>query len=134
VASISRFEDLEVWQLAREIALDIYNKTLTESFSRDFELLGQIRKSSGSTMDNIAEGFERGGKKEFIQFLGIAKGSAGEVRSQLYRAFDRKHIHQEEFDLYIERITTISKKLSNFISYLKSSDLKGFKFKESTKP
>jgi len=125
---------LEVWQLAREIALDIYNKTLTESFSRDFELLGQIRKSSGSTMDNIAEGFERGGKKEFIQFLGIAKGSAGEVRSQLYRAFDRKHIHQEEFDLYIERITTISKKLSNFISYLKSSDLKGFKFKESTKP
>ena len=134
MASISRFEDLEVWQLAREIALDIYNKTLTESFSRDFELLGQIRKSSGSTMDNIAEGFERGGKKEFIQFLGIAKGSAGEVRSQLYRAFDRKHIHQEEFDLYIERITTISKKLSNFISYLKSSDLKGFKFKESTKP
>jgi len=125
---------LEVWQLAREIALDIYNKTLTESFSRDFELLGQIRKSSGSTMDNIAEGFERGGKNEFIQFLGIAKGSAGEVRSQLYRAFDRKHIHQEEFDLYIERITTISKKLSNFISYLKSSDLKGFKFKESTKP
>ena len=134
MASISRFEDLEVWQLAREIALDIYNKTLTESFSRDFELLGQIRKSSGSTMDNIAEGFERGGKNEFIQFLGIAKGSAGEVRSQLYRAFDRKHIHQEEFDLYIERITTISKKLSNFISYLKSSDLKGFKFKESTKP
>lgn len=128
MATIRKFEDLEVGQLAREISTAIFTETLSGSFEKYFELKGQIRKSSGSIMDNIAEGFERGGKKEFIQFLGIAKGSAGEVRSQLYRAKDRNHIHAEKFDLLMEKITIISKKLSSFITYLKSSDLKGFKF------
>jgi four helix bundle protein len=130
MATIQRFEDLEVWRIARELALDIYNETLIAPFSKDFELIGQIRKSSGSAMDNISEGFERGGKKEFIQFLGIAKGSAGEVRSQLYRALDRKHITQEKFDILIEKVITLSKKLSRLITYFKNSEYKGFKFKD----
>lgn len=130
MATIQRFEDLEVWQLARELALDIFNETLNLPFAKDYELVGQIRRSSGSAMDNIAEGFERGGKKEFIQFLGIAKGSAGEVRSQLYRALDRKHITQEKFDFLFKKVTLLSKKLSSLITYLKNSEFKGFKFKE----
>lgn len=130
MATIQRFEDLEVWQLARELALDIFNETLTLPFAKDFELVEQIRRSSGSAMDNIAEGFERGGKKEFIQFLGIAKGSAGEVRSQLYRALDRKHVTQEKFDFLFNKVIILSKKLSSLITYLKNSEFKGFKFKE----
>jgi len=130
MATIQRFEDLEVWQLARELALDIYNETLNLPFAKDFELVGQIRKASGSAMDNIAEGFERGGKKEFIQFLGIAKGSAGEVRSQLYRVLDSKHITQEKFDVLFNKLIILSKKLSSLITYLMNSEFKGFKFKE----
>jgi len=130
MATIQRFEDLEVWQLARELALDIYNETLNLPFTKDFELVGQIRKASGSAMDNIAEGFERGGKKEFIQFLGIAKGSAGEVRSQLYRVLDSKHITQEKFDVLFNKLIILSKKLSSLITYLMNSEFKGFKFKE----
>jgi four helix bundle protein len=130
MATIQRFEDLEVWQLARVLALDIYIETLGLPFAKDFELVGQIRRSSGSAMDNIAEGFERGGKKEFIQFLGIAKGSAGEVRSQLYRAFDRKHLAKERLDFLFEKAIVLSKKLSTLITYLKNSEFKGFKFKE----
>jgi four helix bundle protein len=130
MATVKRFEDLEVWQLARSVALDIYNETLEKSFNHDYELKGQIRKSSGSAMDNISEGFERGGRKEFIQLLGMAKGSAGEIRSQLYRAFDRQHITQEKFDLLQAKTLQLSRKLSNLITYLKNSEYKGFKFHE----
>lgn len=130
MATVTKFEELEVWKLAREIAMDIYNESITPSFTKDFELKGQIRKSSGSAMDNIAEGFERGGRKEFIYFLGIAKGSAGEVRSQLYRALDRKHFTKEKFNLILEKVTLLSRKLSSLIRYLKNSEYKGFKFNE----
>ena len=130
MATVKRFEDLEVWQLARTIALDIYNETLEKSFVNDYELKDQIRKSTGSAMDNISEGFERGGRKEFIQFLGIAKGSAGEIRSQLYRALDRQHITQEKFNLLQEKVLLLSRKLSKLITYLKNSEYKGFKFNE----
>ena len=130
MATVNRFEDLEVWKLSRELALDIYNETLVNSFVNDFELKGQIRKSSGSVMDNISEGFERGGKREFIQFLGIAKGSAGEMRSQLYRALDRNHLSREKFNALMDKVTMVSKKLSSLITYLKNSNYKGFKFNE----
>ena len=105
MATIKRFEDIGAWQKARELSKEIYAITKIGEFSKDYELKGQIRKASGSIMDNISEGFERGGKGEFIQFLGIAKGSCGEVRLQLYRALDRKHIDKEKFnELYNSRM------------------------------
>jgi four helix bundle protein len=86
MATIKKFEDIEAWQKARVLCQEIYRISREGQFAKDFALRNQICASSGSIMDNIAEGFERGGRKEFIQFLGIAKGSSGEVKSQLYRA------------------------------------------------
>lgn len=133
MAKIERFEDLETWKLARELSSVIYSFTLEPPFSSDFDLKYQIRKSSGSIMDNIAEGFERGGNKEFIQFLGISKGSAGEVRSQLYRCLDRQYISEENFKIVYEKSLRISKQLSQFIQYLKTSQLSGFKYNQIIK-
>lgn len=129
MAKIERFEDLEVWKLSRELAKDIYKLTNNGEFSKDFRLRDQIRASSGSIMDNIAEGFERDGRKEFVQFLYIAKGSCGEVRSQLYRALDINYITKGIFDLYYQKSVVISQSLSNFIKYLKQSDINGLKNK-----
>jgi four helix bundle protein len=129
MSKIERFEDLELWQLARDICKDIFTVTHNESFSKDFSLKDQIRRSSGSIMDNIAEGFERDGNKEFITFLYYSKGSCGEVRSQLYRALDYHYISQNEFDTINLKANNISKSLSNFIKYLKNSDIKGLKYK-----
>lgn len=129
MSKVERFEDLKVWQLARELCQTVHKLTLKEQFSKDFKLIGQIKGSSGSIMDNIAEGFERDGNKEFIQFLSIAKGSCGETRSQLYRAIDNGYISQEEFDLTYDKTLECNKMLKGFISYLKDSELKGNKFK-----
>ena len=129
MATIKRFEDLEVWQKARELCNLIYPITLKDSFSRDFKLRDQINGSSGSVMDNISEGFERDGKGEFRQFLSIAKGSCGEVGSQLYRAIDRNHISQDEFQKCFSLAEETSKKLSSFINYLNNSEIKGLKYK-----
>jgi len=125
---IERFEDMEIWKEARELCKFVFELTSKELFNREFKLRDQIRASSGSIMDNIAEGFERGGNKEFIQFLFISKGSCGETRSQAYRAFDQKYIGQEELDLLIARTLTQSTKIANLIKYLKSSDFKGAKY------
>ena len=95
MATINKFEDLEIWQLAREICKDVWFLFETTSLGNDFKLKNQMNGSSGSVMDNIAEGFERNGRREFIQFLSIAKGSCGELKSQLYRSLDRKHISKE---------------------------------------
>jgi four helix bundle protein len=128
MATISRFEDLEIWQYARQQANDL-NKIYTEgAFSKDYDLRNQINASSGSVMDNIAEGFERSGNKEFIHFLLIANASNGEVRSQLYRAADRKHLTSEKFDELILKNESISKKVTAFIKYLKESEKKGFRY------
>ncbi len=122
------FEDLDVWKAARELCRKIFAQTQEGTFSKDFRLRDQINGSSGSIMDNIAEGFERDGRKEFIQFLSIAKGSAGEVRSQLYRALDRNHISKEVFEQLVEETLSLSKQLSGFIQYLNKSEYKGVKY------
>jgi four helix bundle protein len=124
---IEKFEDMELWQKARAIAKAIYQLTEKEYFSRDYGLKDQVRRASVSIMANIAEGFERGSNKEFIQFLYIAKGSAGEVRAQLYIAFDLGYISKGEFDNLNTELLTLSKQLSGFIKYLISSKLKGHK-------
>jgi len=124
-----RFEDIEGWKKARELCNEIYEITLEELFMKDFELKNQIRASSGSIMDNIAEGFERNGKAEFINFLSIAKGSCGEVISQLFRALDRKYIQEEKFNYLKNKSIETSKIISGLMSYLKQSPLKGSKFK-----
>lgn len=128
MATFKTFEDIDAWKEARELANTIFKLTLEEPFSRDFKLRDQINGSSGSIMDNIAEGFEREGNREFIQFLSIAKASAGETRSQLYRVLDRNYITEDQFISLKENVIQISKRISGLISYLKKSDLKGTKF------
>ncbi|GAB4043042.1 four helix bundle protein [Spirosoma litoris] len=129
MATIRCFEDLNCWQKARTLDNNIYQLTLKHSIARDFRLIDQWRGASGSIMDNIAEGFERDGNKEFINFLSIAKGSAGEVRSQTYRALDRNYISQEEFNGIYAQCIEISNLLQRFMAYLRQSDMKGNKFK-----
>lgn len=128
MATIKAFEDIEAWQMARSLSKEIFELTNTGSFSRDFGLKDQINRSSGSIMDNIAEGFERGGTKEFIHFLAIAKGSAGEVRSQQCRAADRIHLTPAQLIFLNEKILEISKMINGFIIYLRESRIKGMKF------
>jgi len=122
-----QFEDLDIWKQSRELCKDVYRITNYKLFSKDFKFLEQIRSSAGSVMDNIAEGFERNGNKEFIQFLYISKGSCGETRSQLHRALDNIYISKEEFEMLYDKAFRLSKSLSNFILYLKDSNITGHK-------
>ena len=124
MATISRFEELEIWKLAREQARIIFEMTRTGQFSVDFELRKQINAAAGSVMDNIAEGFERFSNKEFTQFLIIAKGSNAEVRSQLYRANDRHYISNENLLIRLEFSEMIGRKIKSFLDYLSSSPYK----------
>ena len=126
--TLTSFEDLEIWQEAREIAKVVREFTRRESFRKDYRFCSQINSSSGSVMDNIAEGFERDGHKEFIQFLYIAKASNGETRSQAYRAFDADFISKEELNDVLERTQSIKNKTLKLINYLKKNEQKGSKY------
>jgi four helix bundle protein len=128
MATITRFEDLEIWQEARRLAKEIHFISLETELKTDFRFRGQIKAASGSVMDNIAEGFERNGNLEFRQFLSIAKGSAGETRSQLYRVLDFNYINEEKFTILKIDYENLSGKINNFISYLNKKDFKGTKF------
>ena len=130
MATIKRFEDLDIWQLARELCRDINLIITTTTLNKNYKLRDQIDASSGSVMDNIAEGFERDGKKEFRQFLSIAKGSCGETRSQLYRVFDRKYIDTELFEKTKEKTNVLSNKIGAFINYLNKTEYAGTKYKK----
>jgi four helix bundle protein len=116
------FEKLEVWQLSRRLVNEIYDITVNDRLSKDYVLKDQIRRAAISIMSNIAEGFERGSNREFIRFLYIAKGSCGEIRSQLYVAYDRNYISGEQHISIIKLAKNISVKLSNFIKVLKASN------------
>ena len=129
MATITRFEDLEIWKLAREQADEIHKMIKAEPLSRDFPLRDQMNASSGSVMDCIAEGFERSGTPEFKNFLVISKGSNGELRSQLYRCFDRKYISEENLNKNLERNILLGKKLMTFIQYLQKTSIKGERYK-----
>ena len=132
MATIERFEDLEAWKIAREITKDVYRICKNESFSRDYGLRDQICRASVSVMSNIAEGFERDGGKEFVNFLSIAKGSAGEVRSQLYAALDQNYISENEFNHIYQKTVQNSRVIAGLINYLKQSGVKGIKYKQTT--
>ena len=126
--TIKKFEDLEFWQKARELSRKVYAITNETPLNKDYSLKDQIRRSSGSIMDNIAEGFERSGNREFIQFLSIAKSSAGEVQSQLYRLLDQEYIDQQTFDGLYKLCGEIGKMIMGLIKYLNKTEYKGDKF------
>jgi len=128
MATIKKFEDLRCWQTAKELCQLIFKLTRKEKFSKDFALINQIRNSSGSVMDNIAKGFDRAGNKKFIQFLAVSRGSIAEVKSQLNRALYQEYIDTKEFKKAYDLANQTSKEITNFILYLKKSNLKGFKF------
>ncbi len=128
---VKNFEDLEIWKEAKRLTGEIYKLTKDSKFSKDFDLSRQIRSAAVSIMSNIAEGFERGGNQEFIQFLYIAKGSCGEVRSQLYVALDQAYIAEKGFDDVNRSFRRLSIMISNLIDYLKDSGMKGSKYGRS---
>ena len=132
MASIQKFEEIEAWQKARELTRQVYQLTAKEKFARDFTLKDQIKRAAISITSNIAEGFERGGNREFIQFLSIAKGSASELKSQLYVALDAGYVEQNEFDSLYQQAHTIVLLLGGFIKYLQQSELRGRKFKAAS--
>jgi four helix bundle protein len=129
VAKIEKFEDIQAWKLARELSNLIYEVTSVGKFDRDFVLKDQIRRAAISIISNIAEGFERGGDKEFLQFLAVAKGSSGELRAQLYVALDQRYVAEREFKLLSEKVTELSRLLAGFIKYLQRSEMRGSKYR-----
>lgn len=129
MSTFQRFEEIEAWQKARHLTRELYAISGEDPFSKDFGLRDQIRKASVSIMSNIAEGFERSGTAEFVQFLAVAKGSAGEVRSQLYVALDHGYISAATFQRLSDLATEIARMISGLMTYLRKSSIKGTKFK-----
>lgn len=129
MAKIKGFEDIDSWKKARTLTKELYRITSTGRFARDFGLKDQIRRAAVSILSNIAEGFERGGDKEFVQFLAMAKGSCGEVRAQLYVALDQGYFSLTEFDTLAGTATEVGQLISGFIKYLKQSDLRGNRYR-----
>ena len=128
VMAVKNFEDLNVWKQARQLTQEVYRLTKTETFFKDFGLRDQIRRAAISVMSNIAEGFERGGNQEFVQFLYVAKASCGEVRSQLYVALDQGYATSNDSEKLLQLFRRLSGMISNLITYLRKSDMKGEKF------
>jgi len=131
--AVKQFEDLEVWQEARRLTQAIYRLTKAEKFMKDFALRDQVQRAAVSVMSNIAEGFERGGNQEFIQFLYVAKASCGEVRSQIYVALDQGYMSRTDSEDSIIDFRRLSGMIGNLINYLRRSGMKGAKFSASRK-
>ena len=130
MAAVRDFEELAIFQKARELSKKIYPVTNREGFKSDYRFVQQIRAAAGSIMDNIAEGFERTGNKEFLNFLYIAKGSCGEVRSQLIRANDVGYLTPEEYEELYSDCRKLSASIMNFIKEIRTSEFAGAKYKE----
>lgn len=130
MATIHQFEELEIWQLSRKLyqKVSILSKQLR--VKNEYRFSEQIKSAAGSIMDNIAEGFERSSRLEFLNSLSISKGECGEVKSQLFRCLDDKYITEEQFKEYYEDVDKVSKKIANFVKYLNNSIIKGLKFKD----
>jgi len=126
---IERFEDIIAWQKARVLTKEIYKCTRAGAFARDYGLKDQIQRASVSTMANVAEGFERGGDKEFMQFLSNSKGSCGEVKSHLYVALDQEYLTPAGFDQLYGQASEVGRLLSGFMAYLRESNLRGRKYR-----
>ena len=126
--TITRFEDIEAWKKGRELRRAIYAHSKRGEFAKDFALKDQIRRAAISVTSNIAEGFEREGNKEFIQFLSNAKGSCGEVRDQLYVAVDEEYLSQADFEKLYAQSTEVSRLISGFMKYLRQTSIRGHKF------
>jgi four helix bundle protein len=136
MATLSHFEELDAWQKARELTRAVYRCTASGEFTKDRSLCDQIRRASVSVMSNIAEGFERGGSAEFVQFLGIAKGSLAEVEAQLIVAADQGYISPQQLETLRELATTTRRLVAGLMRYLNTSGLKGQKsrWRENPKP
>ncbi|CAN5297358.1 four helix bundle protein [soil metagenome] len=128
MGTFRKFEDIESWQLARELCKLIKLFTEKGKLIRDFGMRAQIRNSSGSAMDNIAEGFGRGNRKEFITFLGYSTGSVNETQSQLYRCLDYEYISEEEFKYAFELAAKVCNKNGKLIGYLNNAEIRGIRF------
>ena len=129
MSTFQNFTEIEAWQKARELTSKIYTVSKYGEFSKDFELRSQIRSASISAMSNIAEGFDRNGTAEFVQFLAVAKGSVAEVASQLFVAKDQNYVTAEEFDRLIALTTETGRKIGALMNYLRRSGIKGSKFR-----
>lgn len=127
--TILKFEELEIWKQSRVLSLEVFQITRKPVFANEYKFKEQIKAAAGSVMDNIAEGFERSSRLEFINFLGIAKGSCGEVKSQLCRALDQSFISEAEFKLMYDQYEKLSISIAAFIKYLNQSAIKGQKFR-----
>ena len=130
MSTIENFEKLEVWQLAREINIQLEELFKTTALGKRFSMLNQMDRSAGSIMDNVAEGFGRGGSLEFRNFLGFSKGSCNELKSQLYRALDKNLITLQQFQDLADKCDKENAKLGSFINYLSKTPYKGTKFKK----
>jgi four helix bundle protein len=129
MATIRKFEDLAIWQIARKLSLKVFHLTEIGLSAQDYKFKNQIRASAGSVMDNIAEGFERSSQFEFVNFLSISKGSSGETRSQLYRGIDQRYFPEDTIDLITE-YEDLASNISGFMKYLNQSEIRGQKFKD----
>ena len=129
MTTVRGFETLDAWRMARKLANEIYASSSSGAFARDFALRDQIRDAAVSVISNIAEGFERGGNAEFVQFLSIAKGSVGEVKSQAYIALDQGYIDLGKFEQLQTLASDVGKKLGGLMAYLRKSGMKGSKYK-----
>ena len=129
---VANFEDLRIWQMASDLCVKIYRITRDGEFKYDNRFVQQMRSSSGSIMDNIAEGFERQGNKEFKNFLFIAKGSAGETRSQIIRAHNVGFIDNETYSELYNDCIRLSSSINSFIQSLKNTDYKGTRYNDSS--